>query len=191
MSERVGYAEIAAHYRQKIESGILTPGSHMPSMRHVCRKFGVAITTANRAFRALKAEGLTSALPGVGTVVAGPERRAATGEPHMSDQSVPTTVTLRVSARDFDHLARNILWTEDVQRGRIVLDTDAPHNYRPAADPAEWQWTYLFHTTTDRLIASAYLTAIGEPYELAYDTYRADGESDPDHVLAIVTNYRT
>lgn len=72
MSERVGYAEIAAHYRRQIQDGTLTPGSTMPSLRQVCEKFGVAQTTANRAYRLLKREGLTVARPGVGTVVAGP-----------------------------------------------------------------------------------------------------------------------
>ncbi|CAL9618421.1 Mannosyl-D-glycerate transport_metabolism system repressor MngR (plasmid) [Streptomyces sp. enrichment culture] len=72
MSENTGYADIAAHYRQKIQSGELRPGDTMPSLRKVCEQFGVAQTTANRAFRKLKMEGLTIAKPGVGTVVSGP-----------------------------------------------------------------------------------------------------------------------
>lgn len=79
MTERLGYAKIAAHYRQQITDGTLAPGDPMPSMRQVCEDFGVAITTANRAFRVLKAEGLTSAQPGVGTVVAGLQRTASSG----------------------------------------------------------------------------------------------------------------
>lgn len=70
MSERTGYAAIAAYYRRKIEDGELVPGQLLPSMREVCEQFGVAITTANRAFRQLKLEGLTVAQPGNGTVVA-------------------------------------------------------------------------------------------------------------------------
>lgn len=70
MPENVGYAEIAAHYRQQIQDGELRPGDTMPSLRQVCERFGVAQTTANRAFRALKLEGLTLPKPGVGTVVA-------------------------------------------------------------------------------------------------------------------------
>jgi GntR family transcriptional regulator len=41
-------------------------------MREVSEPFGVAQTTANRAFRVLKTEGLTLPKAGVGTVVAGP-----------------------------------------------------------------------------------------------------------------------
>ncbi|MFI6771142.1 GntR family transcriptional regulator [Streptomyces sp. NPDC050355] len=72
MPENTGYADIAAHYRQLIQDGELKPGDAMPSLRQVCERFGVAQTTANRAFRTLKMEGLTLAKPGVGTLVAGP-----------------------------------------------------------------------------------------------------------------------
>ncbi|MET9957113.1 GntR family transcriptional regulator [Streptomyces sp. NPDC006339] len=72
MAQTVGYAEIAAHYRQQIQDGVLKPGDTMPSMREVGERFGVAQTTVNRAFRVLKIEGLTLPKAGVGTVVAGP-----------------------------------------------------------------------------------------------------------------------
>lgn len=72
MPENTGYAEIAAHYRQQIQDGNLRPGDTMPSLRQVCEQFGVAQTTANRAFRMLKMEGLTLPRAGIGTIVAGP-----------------------------------------------------------------------------------------------------------------------
>lgn len=71
MPDKAGYPEIAAHYRQQIESGVLKPGDLMPSLREVRERFGVANTTANRAFRRLKQEGLTLPKAGVGTIVAG------------------------------------------------------------------------------------------------------------------------
>ncbi|MGW6287364.1 GntR family transcriptional regulator [Streptomyces sp. NPDC055107] len=72
MPNTVGYAEIAANYRKQIQDGVLEPGTTMPSLRQVCERYGVAQTTANRAYRVLKMEGLTMAKPGVGTVVVGP-----------------------------------------------------------------------------------------------------------------------
>lgn len=72
MPETIGYAEIAAHYRQQIQDGTLRPGDTMPSLRQVREHFDVANTTANRAFQTLKREGLTLPKAGVGTVVAGP-----------------------------------------------------------------------------------------------------------------------
>ncbi len=73
MADNTGYAQIAAYYRQQIQDGTLRPGATMPSLRQVCDQFGVAQTTANRAFRKLKMEGLTLPHPGVGTVVVGPQ----------------------------------------------------------------------------------------------------------------------
>lgn len=71
MAENIGYAEIADHYRKQIRDGRLQPGDILPSLRQVCDEFGVAHTTANRAFRVLKMEGATLPKAGVGTVVAG------------------------------------------------------------------------------------------------------------------------
>ena len=78
-SKKYGYADIASHYRTLIADGTLAPGDAMPSMSKVCEKFSVSITTANRAFRLLKSEGLTTPQPGVGTVVAARPDVAVTG----------------------------------------------------------------------------------------------------------------
>lgn len=106
-SKKPGYAEIASHYRKLIADGTLAPGDRMPSMSKVCEEFNVAITTANRAFRLLKAEGLTAAMPGVGTVVidqprtattaaARLDRIARTGQPYAKKEvSVNHTAQLR------------------------------------------------------------------------------------------------
>jgi len=79
MTDRTGYAEIAAHYRRLINDGELGPGDVLPSMNKVCEEFNVSITTANRAFRQLKLEGLTVAMPGQHTVVANRRREVSTG----------------------------------------------------------------------------------------------------------------
>lgn len=72
MPESPGYTEIAEHFRRQIRDGTLRPGDEMPSYTAVSEEFGVAHTTAHRAFRALKMEGLTLTRPGKKTVVAGP-----------------------------------------------------------------------------------------------------------------------
>ncbi|MFD4392591.1 GntR family transcriptional regulator [Streptomyces sp. NPDC058495] len=86
MAHSVGYAQIAAHFRQQIQDGDLQPGATMPSMREVAERFNVAQTTVNRAFKVLKGEGLTLPKAGVGTVVAGP-----------SSTSIATRVALHAS----------------------------------------------------------------------------------------------
>ncbi|WP_330479960.1 GntR family transcriptional regulator (plasmid) [Streptomyces platensis] len=72
MPENPGYAEIAEHFRRLIQDGTIRPGERMPSYQNVKDQFGVAHTTANRAYRVLKMEGLTLSKPGVGTIVAAP-----------------------------------------------------------------------------------------------------------------------
>lgn len=72
MPETTGYAEIAEHFRRQIRDGTLRPGDTMPSYTAVAKQYNVAHTTVNRAYRALKMEGLTLTRPGKKTVVAGP-----------------------------------------------------------------------------------------------------------------------
>lgn len=79
MTPRTGYVEIAAHYRRIIQDGELAPGDQLPSMREVGEQLNAAIATVNRAFQILKAEGLTTVRPGVGTVVAEQPDVAVTG----------------------------------------------------------------------------------------------------------------
>ncbi|MCX4451647.1 GntR family transcriptional regulator [Streptomyces sp. NBC_01789] len=72
MPKKVGYAEIAAHFRHQIQEGTLRPGDAMPSYAELKEQFGVAHTTANRAYRTLKMEGLVLTSPGSKTVVSSP-----------------------------------------------------------------------------------------------------------------------
>jgi GntR family transcriptional regulator len=76
MAKNTGYSEIAEHFRRQIRDGTLRPGDTMPSYKEVSKRFNVAHTTAHRAFRVLKMEGLTLSKPGVGTVVAPPASTA-------------------------------------------------------------------------------------------------------------------
>jgi AcrR family transcriptional regulator len=73
------YARIAAELREQISSGALHPGDRVPSTRQITERWGVAMATATKVLTALRPEGLVHAVPGVGTVVAGPRRRAPAG----------------------------------------------------------------------------------------------------------------
>ncbi|MFD0256389.1 GntR family transcriptional regulator [Streptomyces sp. NPDC127113] len=79
MTKRVGYADISAHYRQRIDDGALEPGERMPTMEAVRDHFGVSMATVNRAYKQLKAEGYTTSRPGSSTVVALRPRVVSTG----------------------------------------------------------------------------------------------------------------
>lgn len=63
-------AEIAAELRRQILNGELQPGESLPSARDITRRWNVAIATASRVHALLRAEGLASPVPGVGTIVA-------------------------------------------------------------------------------------------------------------------------
>ncbi|WP_030795112.1 GntR family transcriptional regulator [Streptomyces sp. NRRL S-920] len=61
--------DIAAHYRRVVTDEQIRPGERLPTLRATCEQFGVANTTALRAYRMLEAEGLVSAEPRQGYVV--------------------------------------------------------------------------------------------------------------------------
>ena len=63
------YLRIAAELRDRIASGELRPGDHVPSIRRLAEDHGVAIATATRAMATLRDEGLVQARVGAGTVV--------------------------------------------------------------------------------------------------------------------------
>jgi DNA-binding GntR family transcriptional regulator len=70
MSDRMGYVQIAAFLRKKIDDGVLRPGDALPSMRDVQKEFKVGTPTVERAFRVLRDEGLTTSKWGGATLVA-------------------------------------------------------------------------------------------------------------------------
>ena len=64
------YAQIADHYRRKIEAGELKQGERLPAVREIAETWGVAKATADRAVAQLKADGLVRTGKGsIGTVV--------------------------------------------------------------------------------------------------------------------------
>lgn len=64
------YSRIVEELRGRIESGELKRGDRVPSTRDIVRQWGVAMATATKVITQLRNEGLVTAMPGVGTVVA-------------------------------------------------------------------------------------------------------------------------
>jgi DNA-binding transcriptional regulator YhcF (GntR family) len=64
------YQRIAGEIRGQIERGDLAPGQPVPSARQITKDHGVALATATKVLATLRQEGLVSAVPGIGTVVA-------------------------------------------------------------------------------------------------------------------------
>ena len=68
------YQQIAAILRARIKAGEIQPGKPVPSVAQIVQEFGVARTTAQKALRVLREEGLVRVVPGWGTYVTRPEQ---------------------------------------------------------------------------------------------------------------------
>ncbi len=66
------YQRVTADLRRRIRAGEFLPGSKLPSRRELCDHYEVSDIVIGTVMRTLRAEGLTQALPGVGTYVADP-----------------------------------------------------------------------------------------------------------------------
>lgn len=66
------YRQIAAAIRRRIESGEYAPGARIPTESELVERFEVARTTARRAVKLLREEGLVRTVPQRGTYVTNP-----------------------------------------------------------------------------------------------------------------------
>lgn len=119
--KKTGYADIASHYRKLIADGDLSPGDAMPPMSEVCATFKVSITTANRAYRMLKSEGLTVPKPGVGTVVADQPRVAATASARL-DRIARTGKSYAKKEISVDHTAQLRSLTDPILADQLGVE---------------------------------------------------------------------
>src|SRR6478609_9251772 len=69
MAEPKTFVRIANHYREKILSGDLAPGTKLPSNKELANSWGVAVATVSRALSQLTVEGMIRTSPR-GTFVA-------------------------------------------------------------------------------------------------------------------------
>ena len=65
------WKQIAAALRRGIADGTYPPGTPLPSISRLVQEYGVARLTANKALRAMAAEGLAELEPGMGFYVTG------------------------------------------------------------------------------------------------------------------------
>ena len=91
-------ARIAADIRDRIATGALGPGDRVPSARQITQEWGVAIATATKVLAALRQEGLVTAVPGVGTVVAAPEPARARRREQPAGVAEPTRERITAAA---------------------------------------------------------------------------------------------
>jgi DNA-binding LacI/PurR family transcriptional regulator len=70
------YIKIREEIAERIRSGTLKPGDQIPSLRQICKDYGVSMMTARRVTGELLQEGLAARRDGVGVFVSGNRRRA-------------------------------------------------------------------------------------------------------------------
>ncbi|MFI6690626.1 TetR/AcrR family transcriptional regulator C-terminal domain-containing protein [Streptomyces sp. NPDC050433] len=99
------YLRIAAELRRRISSGDLAPGDRVPSTRRITQEWGVAMATATKALATLNQEGLVRAVPGVGTVVAEPDRARGRGAAPGEGLSRERVVRAAIALADAEGLA--------------------------------------------------------------------------------------
>jgi len=124
------YQRVAHHYRGAIRSGVLTPGTRMPSVRSLTRLHQVSLSTALQACRSLEDEGLLEARPRSGYFVRMPRRAA------IPPANEPDTVQALDAAQYVgvhDRVSAFVAQSE-----RHVVTTDFAAAYAsPEAYPAE------------------------------------------------------
>ncbi|BDH10324.1 TetR/AcrR family transcriptional regulator C-terminal domain-containing protein [Streptomyces hygroscopicus] len=101
------YRRIVDTIRRRIDTGELTPGDRVPSTRRITQEWGVAMATATKVLTTLRQEGLVRAVPGVGTVVAEPQRPARGGaarerRPRETDSGLSRESVVRAGVKVAD-----------------------------------------------------------------------------------------
>ena len=98
------YRQLAALYEQAISAGSLTPGMRMPSVRELCQRHQVSLTTALQVLRQLESLGCVEARERVGYFVREPGGVALPGarepdlhEPLAQDPRVFAGINERIS----------------------------------------------------------------------------------------------
>lgn len=142
MPETTGYADIAEHYRNLINAGTLKAGDRLPPVRAVTGAWNVSNMTAVRAYKVLKAEGLTTSCAGTGTVVAD-RRRIIAGSRRIQGitqpgETVPYLRSARVQAPEWvaEYLGEGecVNRTRAVNRGGLVLQASQSWIHLSIAD---------------------------------------------------------
>ncbi|WP_188195872.1 TetR/AcrR family transcriptional regulator C-terminal domain-containing protein [Nonomuraea sp. SYSU D8015] len=123
------YLRIAEELRRRIASGELAAGDKVPSTRQIMREWGVAMATAGKVLARLREEGLTRAVRGVGTVVAGRE-----GPPRAPGQDLTRQRIVRAAVRIADGEG---LAAVSMRRIATELDSSAMSLYRHVAGKDE------------------------------------------------------
>jgi len=100
--------QVSLEIAQRIRSGILEPGSRLPSVRELAETVGISLVTAHQVYKSLDREGLTETLQGKGTFVRSHKEKNTNGD------SKATSLDWQLSIPDF--LPRASFWSQSAVR---------------------------------------------------------------------------
>ncbi|MEV4613152.1 GntR family transcriptional regulator [Kitasatospora sp. NPDC049258] len=119
------YMVIADHYRQRILSGELEPGTKLPSNKEICGQWNVAVAAVSRALQHLQVEGYLRTSPR-GTYVADDPRVTASSRDRLArvqkrKSNLMDGETSRVTAAELVHPPLYVADLFDLEHGEQLV----------------------------------------------------------------------
>lgn len=115
---RPAFGQVADALRERIVGGELGPGDQLPSYSEIASEHGVAVTTAQRAIRTLKAEGLVEGHTGKGNFVRHERRMVTLSASYVKPNEGGTWTTWRAAAQE-----QGMKGTQDINE---VVEVEPP-----------------------------------------------------------------
>lgn len=101
------YAQVAGRIRRLVASGVLPPGTAIPTVRQLASDLGVSLNTVARAYRLLEAEGFLVIRDRAGVAVAAPAAEIDdAARSTLLDELRAILARLRQAGMDGDQLRR-------------------------------------------------------------------------------------
>ncbi|MGW0538139.1 GntR family transcriptional regulator [Streptomyces sp. NPDC003032] len=148
---RPPYARIAGHYRDLIESGALSPGTLLPSIKALSEEWSVSTATVEKALRKLREEHLVRGIHGIGTEVLGLRVPMSSGA-ERHDRSSKTQSSWGTGEKSSGHTAGIVPAPADVagvlgispgedviRRSRVYRDAHGIVSHSTSWIPAEFE----------------------------------------------------
>lgn len=139
MTQSVGYRELKADLLAQIRSGAFAPGALLPGEEELCRRYGAARATVNRAMRELAEDGLIERKRRAGSRV----REAPVRQARFAIPLVRAEIEAQGAAYRYALMRSEILPCPDWLRARLALPEGAEMRHvlcLHLADSAPYQY---------------------------------------------------
>ena len=103
------YEQIRVQITEQVRSGVLPPGSQLPTVRRLAADLGLAPNTVARAYKELEHDGVVATAGRRGTVVADPHVEVAAEAQRLTAVFVARLRGLGVTSSETIRLVRQVL----------------------------------------------------------------------------------